>query len=139
VAFIRQYSLLLKLSLSTLPRRRAAALTILITTACVVGVLLSMLSATAGVVQAFHTATDPHIAVVLPDKSLFDDTDGLPRDVIGTILDAPGMARNPNGKVLGDAELLFFSLPPVPLRAAGFCGCGAWAPSELRFDPASEL
>lgn len=120
MALIRQYSLLLKLSLSTLPQRRAAALTILVATACVIGVLLSMLSATAGVVQAFRTATDPHIAVVLPDKSLFDDGDGLSREVIGTILDAPGMARDPDGKVLGDAEVLFFTPPVRPIASGGY-------------------
>jgi putative ABC transport system permease protein len=118
VAIIRQYSLLLKLSLSTLPQRRGAALTIVIATACVVGVLLSMLAATAGVIDAFRTATDPHIAVVLPNKSLFDSGDGLHRDVIGTILNAPGYARGPDGKVLGDAELLFFT-PPAHRIASG--------------------
>jgi putative ABC transport system permease protein len=118
MAVLRQYLLLLKLGLSTLPQRRAAALTILIATACVVGVLLSMLSATAGVVDAFRTATDPHIAVVLPNKDLFDSNNDLPRDVIGTILNAPGFAHGPDGKVLGDAELLFFT-PPVHRIASG--------------------
>ena len=120
MAIVRQYLLLLRLSLSTLPQRRAAALTILIATACVVGVLLSMLSATAGVMQAFRIATDPHMAVVLPNKSLFDDGDGLSREVIGTILDAPGLARNPYGKVLGDAELLFFTPPVRPIATGGY-------------------
>ena len=117
---IRQYLLLLKLGLSTLPQRRAAALTILVATACVVGVLLSMLSATAGVVDAFRTATDPRIAVVLPNKDLFDSSDDLPRDVIGTILNAPGYARGPDGKVLGDAELLFFSPPAHRIASGGY-------------------
>src|SRR6202000_2517127 len=106
MAVIRQYLLLLKLGLSTLPQRRSTVLTILIATACVVGVLLSMLSATAGIVDTFRTATDPHIAVVLPNKDLFDSSSDLPREVIGTILNAPGYARSPDGKVLGDAELL---------------------------------
>jgi putative ABC transport system permease protein len=119
MALIRQYSLLVKLSLSTLPQRRGAASTIVIATACVVGVLLSMLAATAGVIDAFRTATDPHIAVVLPNKSLFDSGDGLPRDVIGTILNAPGYARGPDGKVLGDAELLFFTPPVHPIASGG--------------------
>jgi len=120
VGVIRQYLLLLKLGLSTLPQRRAAALTILVATACVVGVLLSMLSATAGVVDAFRTATDPRIAVVLPNKDLFDSSDDLPRDVIGTILNAPGYARGPDGKVLGDAELLFFSPPAHRIASGGY-------------------
>jgi putative ABC transport system permease protein len=118
MAVIRQYLLLLKLGLSTLPQRRAAALTILIATACVVGVLVSMLSATAGVVDAFRTATDPHIAVVLSNKDRFDSNYDLPRDVIGTILNAPGFAHGPDGKVLGDAELLFFT-PPAHRIASG--------------------
>jgi len=120
MAVIRQYLLLLKLGLSTLPQRRAAALTILIATACVVGVLLSMLSATAGVVDAFRTATDPHIAVVLPNKDLFDSSNDLPRDVIGTILNAPGFAHGPDGKVLGDAELLFFTPPAHRIASGGY-------------------
>ncbi|MEJ0007973.1 MAG: hypothetical protein WDM77_16815 [Steroidobacteraceae bacterium] len=118
MAVIRQYLLLLKLGLSTLPQRRATALTVLIATACVVGVLLSMLSATAGVVDAFRTATDPHIAVVLSNKDRFDSNYDLPRDVIGTILNAPGFAHGPDGKVLGDPELLFFT-PPAHRIASG--------------------
>ncbi|HEV2702402.1 MAG TPA: FtsX-like permease family protein [Steroidobacteraceae bacterium] len=120
MASIRQYLLLLHLSLSTIPQRRPAALTILVATACVVGVLLSMLSATAGVVDAFRTATDPHIAVVLPDKDLFDDSDSLPRDVIGTIINAPGIARGPDGKVLAEAEILMFSPPVRRIASGGF-------------------
>ena len=120
MAVIRQYLLLLKLGLSTLPQRRAAALTILIATACVVGVLLSMLSATAGVVDAFRTATDPHIAVVLPNKDRFDSNNDLRRDVIGTILNAPGFAHGPDGTVLGDAELLFFTPPLHPIASGGY-------------------
>ncbi len=120
MAVIRQYLLLLKLGLSTLPQRRSTALTILIATACVVGVLVSMLSATAGVVDAFRTATDPDIAVVLPNKDLFDSNNDLPRDVIATILNAPGFSHGPDGKVLGDAELLFFTPPAHRIASGGY-------------------
>jgi len=109
---VRQYLLLLYLGLSTLRRRPAAAITIIVAMACVVGVLVSMLSVTMGIYQSFRIAGDPHIALVLPNNDPFDDSSGLAPNVIGTILDAPGIARGADGKVRADAEVMFYNPPP---------------------------
>jgi putative ABC transport system permease protein len=116
----RQYALLLYLGLSTLRQRLAAALTVIVAMACVVGVLVSMLSATTGIVQAFRAAGDPRMAVVFPNKAQYDDTSGLARNIIGTILDAPGIARGADGKVQAEAELLFYNPPPHLVASGGF-------------------
>jgi len=120
MGLLRQYALLLHLSLSTLRQRLAAAVTIIVAMACVVGVLVSMLSATSGIMQAFRISGDPHMALVLPNNRQYDDSSGLAPNVIGTILDAPGIARGADGKVHADAELLFYNPPPHLVESGAF-------------------
>jgi putative ABC transport system permease protein len=120
VGLLRQYALLLHLSLSIVRQRLAAALTVVVAMACVVGVLVSMLSATTGIVRAFRISSDPDMALVLPNNSLYDDGSGVARNVIGTILDAPGIARGADGKVQAEAELLFYNPPPHLVASGGF-------------------
>jgi putative ABC transport system permease protein len=117
---LRQYALLLHLSLSMLRQRPAGAITIVLAMACVVGVLVSMLSATTGIMRAFHIAADPHMALVLPNNTQYDNTSGLAPNVIGTILDAPGIARGADGKVRADAELMFYNPPPHLVPSGGY-------------------
>jgi putative ABC transport system permease protein len=120
MALLRQYALLLHLSLSTVRQRLAAALTIVVAMACVIAVLVSMLSATTGIVHAFRVSSDPAMALVLPGNTQYDDGTGLARNLIGTILDAPGIARGADGKVQADAELLFYNPPPHLVASGGF-------------------
>jgi putative ABC transport system permease protein len=120
MAQLRQYALLLHLSLSTLAQRRAAALTIVVAMACVVGVMTSMLSATTGIVRAFRISSDPHMTMVIPNNEQSDGGSGLAPNTIGTILDAPGIARTANGKVRAEAELMFYNPPPRLVESGSF-------------------
>jgi putative ABC transport system permease protein len=103
---MRQSVALCVLSLSTLRQRMATSLTIVASMAIVTGVLISTLSVSAGIVRQYHAGLDPNLAIVLPADSLRESSNGIPGNEVGIILDAPGIARTPNSKLLGDAELM---------------------------------
>jgi putative ABC transport system permease protein len=84
---------------------------IVVGVACVVGVLLSMLSITAGMLRAYHAGDDPRRVIILP-RTGSGGSGGLSQAAIDTILGAPGVARGPVGRPLADAELVA-QLPPV--------------------------
>jgi putative ABC transport system permease protein len=132
---LRQYLLLLHLSLSTMRQRTAAALTIVLAMACVVGVLVAMLSATTGIMKAFQIAGDPRMALVLPNTNQYDDGSGLTPNIIGTILDAPGIARGADGKVQAGAEVMFYNPPPQPVESGAFMRIRGLSPAGLGLRP----
>ncbi len=104
-----------RLSLSSLRQRLSASLVVVVGMACVVGVLLSMLAVTAGMLRAFQNSGDPDRAIVVPAAARGDAKAGITRENIGTILNAPGIAKAADGHVLGDGEV-DQQLPP----SAGF-------------------
>lgn len=118
MALIRQCLLHLSLSRSMLRQRWASSLAIVLTMAFVTGVSISMLSITAGIVREFDDAGDPRIVIVLPAKQAYDNSSDLPRGAVGTILDAPGIMRGPDGKPLADPEVLLY-VPPDRRIATG--------------------
>jgi putative ABC transport system permease protein len=115
MSVLRQSLVVSQLSLSSLRQRFWSSLVVVIGMACVVGVLLSMLSTTAGMVRAFQNSGDPDRAIVVPTLVHGDAKGGLTREKIGTLLNAPGIARDPSGHALADAEV-DQQLPP----SAGF-------------------
>ncbi len=132
MALIRQLILLCHLTLSTLRQRAATSVTLVVTMACVTGVLISMLSVTVGILREFGNAANPAIAVVMPQDARFDDSSGIPRNAVGTIANAPGIARNAQGKLLADSEVLLY-VPPAEHIASGgelrIRGIGAVGPA----------
>ena len=68
MSLLRQSLVVSRLSLSSLGQRFGSSLVIVIGMACVVGVLLSMLSATAGMLRAFQNSGDPGRAIVVPRR-----------------------------------------------------------------------
>jgi len=85
--------------------------------ACVIGVLLSMLSVTAGLLRAYRAGEDPKMAIVLSPSNI-DYGGNIPANVIGTILDAPGIAKGSDGHPLGDAEVVLW-VPPSQAYVIG--------------------
>jgi putative ABC transport system permease protein len=119
MALLRQTLVLSRLSLSTLRQRLATSLTILLSMAVVTGVLISTLSVTAGINREYRAGTADNLAIVLPAKNPFEASGGLARGEIGTILDAPGIARDAKGQLLGDAELSFYVEPARHVFSGG--------------------
>ena len=107
-----------RLALAGLPQRKWSSLVLAGSVACVVGVLLSMLSVTAGLLHAYRSSGDTRDAIVLSADSNLEFGNGIPANTVGTILDAPGIAAGPDGHPLGDAEFVL-SIPPLDAYVMG--------------------
>jgi len=86
--------------------------------ACVAGVLVTMLSETAGLMRVFRASGDPTRAIVLSARALNEFGTALDPATVATILDAPGIARAPDGHPVADAEILV-NTPPAEGFAQG--------------------
>lgn len=120
---LTQILVVTRLSLLTLPQRKGSSLVIVACMACVVGVLLSVLSVTVGMLRTYEVAGSPERAIVFSRDALsfgghMEDSSTIPPDAIGTLVGAPGIARDVDGEPLMDAELLAF-LPPTEGFASG--------------------
>jgi putative ABC transport system permease protein len=118
VRMLTQVLVVGRLGLAGLPRRKGSSSVIVGSMACVIGVLLSMLSVTVGMLRAYRAGSDPRLAIVLSPDSHTEYGSGIPANAIGTILEAPGIAVGPDGHPLGDAEVLLW-VPPIGLHFAG--------------------
>ena len=108
---LRQTLVLTRLGLLGIPQRKWSSLVLIGSVACVIGVLLSMLSITAGMLRAYRSGEDPRLAIVLGPENGTEWGNGIPANAIGTILDAPGIAKSADGHPLADPEVLV-SVPP---------------------------
>jgi putative ABC transport system permease protein len=108
-----QILVLSRLGFAGLLQRKGSSLVLVGSVGCVVGVLLAMLSVTEGMLRASRIGSDARSAIVLSPFNNEYGT-GIPANVIGTILDAPGIARGPDGHPLGDAEVVFWVPPTGP-------------------------
>ena len=117
VRAVAQVLVLTRTGLAGIPQRLGAALVLVGSVACVIGVLLSMLSVTAGLLRAYRSSDDPTLAIVLSPTNI-DYGGGIPANVVGTIMDAPGIARGSDGHPLGDAEAVIW-VPPSAAYVIG--------------------
>ena len=108
---VTQTLVLTRLGLLGILQRKWSSLVLIGSVACVVGVLLSMLSVTEGMLRAYRLGEDPQVAIVLGPDNATEWGHGISASDIGTILDAPGIARSPDGHPLADPEVLL-SVPP---------------------------
>ena len=115
---LAQTLVLSRLGLAGLPQHKWSSLVLAGSVACVVGVLLSMLSVTAGLLRAYRSGADARVAIVLSADSNLEFGNGIPANTVGTILDAPGIAPAPDGHPLGDAEFVL-SVPPLDAYVMG--------------------
>jgi putative ABC transport system permease protein len=114
---LTQTLVLTRLAFLGIAQRKWSALVLIISVACVIAVLLSMLSVTAGMLRAYRSGEDPQQAVVLPEEGA-RRAHAIPTNIIGTILDAPGIARSADGHPLADGEFQIW-VPPMGPYALG--------------------
>ncbi|HTV78097.1 MAG TPA: FtsX-like permease family protein [Steroidobacteraceae bacterium] len=105
---LRQILVLTYLGLLGIPRRKWTSLVLVGSVACVIGVLVSMLSVTAGMLRAYRSGEDPRLAIVLGPDNTTEWGHGVAASAVGTILDAPGIAHRADGHPLGDPEVLIY-------------------------------
>ena len=75
-------------------QRKWSSMVLIGSVACVIGVLLSMLSVTAGMLRSYRAGEDPRLAIVLGPESTTEWGNGIPASAVGTIFDAPGIAKS---------------------------------------------
>jgi putative ABC transport system permease protein len=126
---LKQVLTVCAVGLGSLPQRVATSMVIVAGTACVVAVLLSMLSVTVGLTRAFEGGGDASRAMILPKGFRGEWSSALGRDAVGEIMNAPGIAKTADGRPLVDAESVMTLLPPagyvqgsLQLRAIGSSG-----------------
>jgi putative ABC transport system permease protein len=126
---LRQIAAVSLIGIGSLRERYGTALVVIVGMACVVGVLTSMLSLTAGLTRAYLRPEDAARAIVWREHATFDQSLSLHPDAIDTILDAPGIARGADGAPLADPEFLMrllsmegFAAGSLQLRGVGPAG-----------------
>ena len=118
---LRQIMIVSALNFRSLRARLWQSLVIVVGMACVIGVLLSMLSMTEGLHSAYRNTGDPRDIFVISAGALWDGAGSLPRDKVRIIMDTPGIAKAPDGSAVADPGLFV----NVPTRLAKN-GARAW-------------
>ena len=108
------------IGISTLAQRRGTSFVIVAGVACVVGVLVSMLSVAVGQTRMYLSGGGEERAIVLPKNVLGDGGAGLSREAVGTILNAPGIAKAADGAPIADPESRMSMTPPPGLLIRDF-------------------
>jgi putative ABC transport system permease protein len=101
---IAQIGAVIALNLRALPHRFWNSLVIVVGIAGVVGVLVSVLAMSNGLLDSINRAGRPDRAIVLRGGSHAELSSTLARDATLTIADAPGVARTSAGKPIASAE-----------------------------------
>ena len=103
---LRQIAIVSLINFRSIRLRLWRSLVIVVGMACVIGVLLSMLSLTEGMLAAYvNTGDDPGRALVVSAGSQSEGNSSLSRDKARLIMDAPGIAKAPDGSPLADAGI----------------------------------
>jgi putative ABC transport system permease protein len=111
---LRQLYAVSAIGVSTLPQRRGTSLVIVAGVACVVAVLVSMLSIAVGQTRMYLSGGGrDHAIIRMKGASSSESDSNFGRDQIGTILNAPGIARGLDGAPLADAEFQMGVMPPL--------------------------
>jgi putative ABC transport system permease protein len=106
VRSLRQILAVVGMNLRSMPQRLATSLVIVIGIAGVVAVLISVLSLAHGLAGALDTTGRPDRAVILHSQAIDEVASSLAHDDIPTILDAPGIAHDSQGRPIASAEML---------------------------------
>jgi putative ABC transport system permease protein len=125
------------LNLVSLRRRMGSALVVVAGVACVVGVLLSMLSVTVGLRQAWLRAGSPDRAIILSanSQSESDNNAAISRAAASILKDAPGIARDAKGAAISDAEILFSLAAPRRTGGRHFILLRSFGPMAMQLRP----
>ncbi len=100
---MKQILAIVGMNVKGLQSRIWPALVVVTGMACVVGVLLSMMSFTVGIVTAFAEAGDPGRAIILSLSAQTEMQSGIARAVFPMVADADGIAKD-RGKPQAEAE-----------------------------------
>ncbi|MGH8229005.1 MAG: ABC transporter permease [Steroidobacteraceae bacterium] len=112
---LRQISAVVSLNFRNLPKRLGVSLVVIIGIGGVVAVLVSVLAMAVGFSRTIAGAGSPHRALILSGGAIQEAMSSVPRDAVPTIMNAPGIAKDPQGRPIAAAE----ALAQVQIPAAG--------------------
>ena len=102
---IRQIFIVAALNFKSLPQRFWTSMVIVVGLGATIGVLLSMMSMTTGISNAYLKAGDPGRAIVVSQGAQDEGSSSISRAMAPLIMDAPGIAKDKDGKPLADRGL----------------------------------
>jgi putative ABC transport system permease protein len=103
---IRQIAAVTLMGLREIPNRLGASSVVVVCMACVVGVVISILSMSTGFMQTIDNTGRADRAIVLSQGSLYQFASSISRNNALTIADAPGIKKTRDGKPIVSAEAL---------------------------------
>jgi putative ABC transport system permease protein len=106
MSVFRQIGAVVGMNLRSIPRRLGASCVVVIGIAGVVGVVISIFGMNRSLGQALVDSGRPNRAVVLRNGSDGEGSSTLLVDAVGTIKNAPGIARTPDGDAAASAEMI---------------------------------
>ncbi len=115
---VAQIKVVTAMNLRAIPQRKGASAVIVIGMACVVGVVLSVLSLSEGFVEAMGAVAPADQAVVMMEGALFPSSSQITRENAVTAMDAEGIRKTADGKPIASAE--FYANVPVTKKKDGF-------------------
>jgi putative ABC transport system permease protein len=102
---LRQIWIVSALNFKSLPSRFWQSMVIVVGLAATIGVMLSMLSMSAGMRQAYLNSGDPNRAIVVSKGADQEGQSAITRAMAPLIAVAPGIAKDKDGKPLADRNL----------------------------------
>jgi putative ABC transport system permease protein len=102
---LRQIWIISVLNFKGLKSRFWQSMVIVVGLAATIGVMLSMLSVSTGMRQAYYASGDPNRAIVVSKGVEQEGQSAITRAMAPVIADAPGIARDKDGKPLADRTL----------------------------------
>lgn len=106
MSVFRQIGAVVGMNMRSIPRRLGTSCVVVIGIAGVVGVVISIFGMNRSLGQALVDSGRPNRAVVLRNGSDGEGSSTLLVDAIGTIKNAPGIARTPEGDAAASAEMI---------------------------------
>jgi len=103
---LRQIWIVSVLNFKSLPSRFWQSMVIVVGLAATIGVMLSMLSVSAGMRQAYYASGDPNRAIVVTKGVEQEPQSTIVRNQAPLIAVAPGIAKDKDGKPLADRTLM---------------------------------
>ena len=110
---LRELFIVSAIGVSTLSQRRGTSFVIVAGVACVVAVLVSMLSIAAGQTRMYLSGGGRDLAIIRPKDLMRESNSNLGRDQIAIILNAPGIAKGADGAPLAEPEFQMGVMPPL--------------------------
>jgi putative ABC transport system permease protein len=114
---LRQVTAVVSMNLRNLPQRTSASLVVVISIAGVVGVLISVLAMAVGFSRTIDGTGSPDRALILSAGALQESMSNISKDLVGNILNAPGIAKDSENRPIAAAETL--AHVPVEPKAGG--------------------